>query len=314
MHSEIKRARPALVSVLVITYNEEANIAACLEALRWAAEVFVVDSLSTDRTVEIAKSLGAKVYLHPFESYAKQWNWAFDNLPFAHDWTLIVDADEVIPAPLAEEIGRALAQPENPNDGFYLNRMLIFLGRPLKHGGLFPNWHLRLVKRCQARYEDRPINPHIVLNGATGTLKEPFYHRDNRPLFAWIERQNVYTDLEAEQHLCERFEGGYQSSISARFWGTQPERKRWIRLHVWNRIPLLLRPFFFFLRNYFLKGGFLDGREGFIHHVLWSFWVRFLIDVKILERQRRQGASLGAGNPASDAQPSPQPVAHELDD
>ena len=287
MHSEMEPARPAPVSVLIITYNEEANIARCLESVRWASEVFVVDSFSTDRTVEIAKSLGAKVYLHPFESYAKQWNWAFDNLPFSHEWALVVDADELIPRALAEEIGRVLRQPKNAMDGFYLNREFFFLGRSLRHGGLYPNWHLRLVKRQQARYEVRPINPHIVVNGPTGSLKEPFEHRDNRPVSAWIERHNAYSDLEAEEYFSERFRGGYEASIPARLWGTQPERKRWIKLHVWNRLPLLVRPFLFFFRNYFLKGGFLDGREGFIYHVLWSFWVRFLIDAKIIEREIR---------------------------
>jgi glycosyltransferase involved in cell wall biosynthesis len=275
------------VSVLVITYNEEANIPACLASVRWASEVFVVDSLSTDRTVEIARSLGANVYLHPFESYAKQWNWAFDNLPFSHEWTLVVDADEVIPRALAEEIERALGQPQNAMDGFYLNRKFFFLGRSLRRGGLYPNWHLRLVRRQGARYEVRPINPHIVVDGPTGRLAEPFEHRDNRPLSAWIERHNVYSDLEAEQYFSERFRGGYDASIPARLWGTQPQRKRWIKLHVWNRLPLLLRPFLFFFRNYLLKGGFLDGREGFIYHVLWSFWARFLIDVKIIEREIR---------------------------
>jgi len=139
------------------------------------------------------------------------------------------------------------------------------------------------------RIEERPVNEHAIVDGEVGYLKNPFDHCDNRPLSDWIAKHNRYGDLEAEEYLRERFGEGYPASLPARLWGAQAERKRWLKLRVWNRLPLLLRPFLFFFRNYLLKGGFLDGREGFIYHVLWSFWVRFLIDVKIIERQRRQG-------------------------
>jgi len=287
VHSEMEPARLAPVSVLIITYNEEANIARCLESLRWAGEVFVVDSFSTDRTVEIAKAMGAKVYVHPFEGYARQRNWALDNLPISNQWVLFLDADEQIPPPLAEQIRRVASSPDSHYAGYYLNRRFYFLGRWLKHGGLSPSWILRLFRRQAGRYEDREVNEHVLLTGPAGRLDEPFDHRDNRPLSAWIERHDAYSDLEAEEYFSERFRGGYEASIPASLWGAQPERKRWIKLHLWNRLPLLLRPFLFLLRNYFLKGGFLDGREGFIYHVLWSFWVRFLIDAKIIEREIR---------------------------
>jgi glycosyltransferase involved in cell wall biosynthesis len=276
------------LDVLIITYNEEANIARCLESVRWATEVFVVDSMSTDRTVETAKSLGAKIYLHPFEGYAKQRNWALDSLPFSHDWVLMLDADERIPSALAEEVTQAIRNDGHGQAGFYLNRRHIFLGRFLRHGGLYPTWLLRLYKRQLVRFEERPMNEHAILEGAAGYLSQPFDHHDLRPLSDWVAKHNCYADLEADEYLRERFQGGYQDAIPARFWGKQPERKRWIKLHVWNRLPLLLRPFLFFFRNYFLKGGFLDGKPGFIYHVLWSFWYQFLISVKIIERQRAE--------------------------
>ena len=245
--------------------------------------------------------MGAQVHSHPFEGYSAQRNWALENLPFSHDWVLMLDADERIPPALAKEISQVIADNRQDHAGYYIKFRFFFLGRWLKHGGLYPTWLLRLFRRGHARVENRPLNEHIILEGSSGRLDQPFDHRDQRPLADWISKHNRYADLEAEEFLQEEFQGGYQSTIKVRFWGKQAERKRWIKLKIWNRLPLLVRPFLFFFRNYFLKGGFLDGRQGFIYHVLWSFWVRFLIDVKILERQSRQGiARLNEGRLASE--------------
>jgi glycosyltransferase involved in cell wall biosynthesis len=293
------------ISVFILTRNEVANIAACLQSVAWADEVFVIDSLSTDGTVEVAQSMGAQIYAHPFEGYPQQRNWALDNLPFSHDWILMLDADERIPQALAEEISQVVADNRQNHAGYYIKRRFFFLGRWLKHGGLYPTWILRLFRLGRATVENRPLNEHIILDGDSGYLSQPFDHQDRRPLADWIAKHNRYADLEAEEFLQEKFQGGYQSTIKVRFWGKQAERKRWIKLKIWNRLPLLVRPFLFFFRNYFLKGGFLDGRQGFIYHVLWSFWVRFLIDVKIFERQSRQGiARLNEGRVATDSAPS----------
>jgi len=291
----------APVSVLVLTRNEEANIAECLESLRWAAEVLVVDSLSTDRTAEIAEALGAKVCPHAFAGYADQRNWALENLPFAHDWVLMIDADERIPGALAGEIREVVSRSNDTYSGFYISRRLFFMGRWLRHGGLYPTWLLRLFKRCSARVEERPVNEHVIVNGRVGYLTQPFDHLDRRPLGDWVAKHNRYSDLGADEYLRERFHEGFKTSIQANLRGDQAERKRWMKLRIWDRLPLLLRPFLFFAGNYFGKGGFLDGRAGFIYHVLWSFWARFLTDVKILERQ------LAGGGPQSNALKGGQP-------
>ena len=284
------------VSVVVLTLNEEANIAACLESLSWAAEVFVVDSLSADRTAEIATGLGARVYLHPFDGYARQRNWALDNLPFSSEWVLMLDADERIPSALADEITQVIRNDGDGCAGFYLKYRHIFFGRFLRHGGLYPTWLLRLYKRDHVRYEERPMNEHAILDGAAGYLRNPFDHWDNRPLSDWIAKHDRYANLEAEEYLRERSGAGYQHSIPARLWGTQAQRKRWIKLHIWNRLPLLLRPFLFFFWNYFLRGGFLDGKAGFIYHVLWSFWYQFLISVKIIERKVKDSSPIASSH------------------
>jgi glycosyltransferase involved in cell wall biosynthesis len=278
---------PIPVSVLILTRNEEANIAACLESVRWASEAFVVDSFSTDRTVGIAVNHGAGVCCHGFEGYSAQRNWALDHLPFSNEWVLMLDADERVPGPLAEEIYKVVSGAIRNCGGYYMKRRLFFHGKWLKRGGLYPTWVLRLFRRERVRFEERPMNEHAILRGTASYLHEPFDHQDVKPLSDWIARHNRYAGLEAEEFLQEKMAGGYGSSIAIRFWGNQAERKRWIKLKVWNRLPLLVRPFLFFFRNYFLKLGFLDGKAGFIYHVLWSFWYPFLVSARILEKRYR---------------------------
>lgn len=290
------------VSIVVLTRNEEVNVDLCLRSVSWAFEVFVVDSCSTDRTAEIAERLGAKVFVHPFEGYAKQRNWALDNLPFSNEWVLMLDADEQVPQPLADEIATVLNNKSQKYDGFYIKRRFFFLGKWLKHGGLYPTWILRLFKRHCVRFEERPVNEHAILDGTVGYLEQPFDHRDQKLLSDWISKHNRYADLEAEEFLQEKQTGGYDSSIEVKVWGSQAERKRWVKLKVWNRLPLLARPSLFFVRNYFLKLGFLDGRPGLIYQIMWSFWVRFLIDVKIFERQIEHGSpGVGARKTANNS-------------
>jgi glycosyltransferase involved in cell wall biosynthesis len=298
------------LSVLILTRNEEKNIGDCLRSVTWAAEIFVVDSRSTDQTAEIARSLGAKVYSHAFEGYAKQRNWALDNLPFSFEWVLVLDADERIPAPLAREISLSISNLQNCA-GFYLKPRLFFLGRWLKHGGLYPSWILRLFKRGAGRFDERLMNERILLSGASADLENCFDHKDQRPLSDWIGKHNRYADLEAEEYLQQVSGSGYQDAIPACFWGSQPERKRWIKLHVWNHLPLLLRPFLLFFRNYILLGGFLDGRQGFVYHVLWSFWYPFLISAKVIERQHSRwefAPQQGTSHPDRTELPTPENI------
>lgn len=281
----------APVSVLVLTRNEEANIETCLRSVSWAGEVFVVDSFSNDRTVEIAHSMGARIYRHEFGTCASQWNWALDNLPFSNEWIFILDADERIPQPLAEEITRIATDPAQKCSGFYVKFRLWFMGRWLRHGGLYPTWIIRFFKRNAGRFGRHGASEHLILEGRKGYLQAPFDHCDNKPLSDWIQKHNRYAELEAAEYLRRRGKTNQPLSIAARFGGSQAERKQWIRLKIWNRLPLLLRPCLFFFRNYFLKFGFLDGRPGLIYHVLWSFWVRFLIDVRIFQGQTGQDAA-----------------------
>src|SRR5215813_7353760 len=156
----------ARLAVLIPTLDEELNLPECLDSVSWADQVFVVDSLSRDRTVEIARARGAQVAQHAFENYSRQKNWALDTLPFAHEWVLIVDADERVTTELRAEIEALLARPVHA--GYYVNRRFIFLGTWVRHAGWYPSWNLRLFRHRLGRYDNRAVHEHVVLDGPPG--------------------------------------------------------------------------------------------------------------------------------------------------
>ena len=278
------------VAVVILTFNEQLNLAQALRSVHgWAHEVYVFDSFSADRTVEIARELGAQVMQHRFENYARQRNAALDLLPIRSDWVLFLDADEWLPEALKLEIDALIAS--NPvENGFYLPRRFIWMGRWIRRG-YYPTWILRLFRRGKGRCEDRSVNEHFTVEGATGRLRNDFIHEDLRGVSDWIDKHNRYTTLEAQELFRQRSEQA--GEIDARLFGTQAQRKRWLRHRVFNRMPPLLRPFLYWAYRYVLLGGFLDGREAFIYHFLQALWYQFLIDVKYLEMKWQQARNDG---------------------
>ncbi|MCL5422229.1 MAG: glycosyltransferase family 2 protein [Nitrospirae bacterium] len=267
------------LSVIILTYNEEANIAQVLESVSgWAGKVFVLDSYSTDKTVELARQYECEVYQHPFQDYAKQRNYAIEQLPIDTEWILFLDADEWLTEELKNEIRGVLALSPSEN-GFYIKRRFYWMGKWIKRG-YYPLWLLRLFRKGKASCEHRPVNEHLIVEGKCGYLQNDIIHEDRKGLTEWVARQNRFASLEAGELY-----RGYErhDTLGESFVGSQAERKRWLRHHIWNRMPSLIRPFFYFFYRYIIKGGFLDGKEAFIYHVLQGLWVPFLIDVKYLE-------------------------------
>ncbi|RMG89672.1 MAG: glycosyltransferase family 2 protein [Chloroflexi bacterium] len=267
------------VAVVILTYNEERNLPQALSSVvGWADEVFVFDSFSTDRTVEIAQQMGATVMQHPFENYAQQRNAALDRLPIQSEWILFLDADEWVPQELKDEIREVISSlPEK--DGFYLKRRFIWMGRWIRRG-YYPTWILRLVRRGKGRCEERQVNEHLVVDGPVGYLKHDFIHEDRKGVSEWIAKHVKYAQREAD----ELFRQDHEQEIPARFFGTQAERKRWIRQNIWGRLPPLVRPWFYFFYRLVLRGGFLDGRRAVAYHFLHALWFPMLIDIFYLER------------------------------
>lgn len=282
---------PHTVDLIILTYNEEANVAQALDSVAdWANEIFILDSLSTDRTLDIARQYGCHIVQNTFENYAKQRNYALDHLPIRSEWVLFLDADEWLPDALKQEISTLLAASPEAN-GFYLNRRLIWMGRWIRRG-YYPSWILRLFRYGKGRCEDRAVNEHLIVEGETGQLRNDFMHEDRKGVTDWIAKHNDYATREAQELLNARPEPAYRE-INARLFGTQAQRTRWLRHKIWNRLPLLIRPFFYFFYRYVLAGGFLDGREAFVYHFLHALWYPMLIDLKYLELKQRQQRTSG---------------------
>jgi acetyltransferase-like isoleucine patch superfamily enzyme len=249
-----------LIDVLIITKNEEANIGSCLQALSgWTNKVFVVDSGSTDRTKEIAESYGAEVVHHDWPGFAKQKNWALDTLDFEAPWTLIVDADEVITPTLRKVLEDIAFKPADQEikAGFFINRLTYFLGKPIRHCGYFPNYHLRFFKTGTGRYEEREVHEHIILEGPVGRITTPMLHDDRRGLEHYVAKHNRYSTLESQALLREmRSDKNESESLDP-----GARRRRWAKRTILPKLPFpgLIRFFYMFV----LRAGFLDGWTGF---------------------------------------------------
>jgi glycosyltransferase involved in cell wall biosynthesis len=271
------------LSVLVPTLNEELNLPACLASVAWADEVFVVDSFSSDRTVEIAEQHGATVVQHAWENYSRQKNWALDNMPFRNEWLLIVDADERVTPELRAELEHLLAKSKQPCDGYYVNRKFIFLGHWISHAGWYPSWSLRLFRHRLGRYDDREVHEHIILDGQVGYLQHDLLHEDQRDLEAFVARHNRYSSLEAAARFKVERGAADRARLPVSLLASPVQRKRFLRERIWPAIPA--KPLALFLYMYVLRRGFLDGRAGLALSVFHA-WQEFMVGLKLAELRR----------------------------
>lgn len=268
----------APVSVIILTLNEERNIGECLVSVySWTDDIHVVDSFSIDSTIEIAKKY-AYVHQIPEGHWAHIRNWALKSLPLKYDWVLFLDADERLTEELKREITMVLdGSPEE--NGFYIKRRFIFLGRWLKHGGLYGKV-LRLFRRKCVKYVEFGDSEYAVVEGKVGILKNDMIHDDKKGISQWTAKHLKIADREAERIIEKK---GIELDLVKKSIEVEGKERIRIREKLWDRIHPLLRPYLLFIYTYFLKLGFLDGIEGLIYHSLWSFWYRLLIYVKIRE-------------------------------
>ncbi len=278
------------ISVVVLTYNEEQNIAHCLESVKeWAGEIFLVDSGSTDRTVEIAQRYTDQIYTHEFINYAAQRNWAQTNLPLTYEWVFHLDAGEQVTPELVQAMRSAFAGNIDGINGFLLNRRAIFMGRWIKHGGIYPTYHQRLYRRHYGYCEEREYDQHFKVEGQVVKLQGDIVDEIATDLNSWTLSHARWATAEANEQLRQvESQDRHAKQVTPRLFGSAIERRRWLRQELYGRIPLFVRPFGYFFVRYFLLLGFLDGIEGFIFHFLQGFWFRFYIDAKIWEAKRQQ--------------------------
>ena len=274
------------LAILVLTLDEEANLPRLIESIRPIDHrLFVMDSGSSDRTLDIARDAGAQVFTHAFDDYGSQRNRAQASLPDDVGWVLHLDADEILTTALADEIASLMESPPVDVDGFMLRQRTVFMGRWIKHGGHYPSYHLRLFRPEKGRCEDRLYDQHFLVDGRVERLDNDYIDTVGLPLARWTQRHVKWAELEADEFA--RTNRGV-ARVKPVFWGTPIERRRWLRERLLMRGPLFGRAFILFLYRYFLRLGFLDGKEGLIFHFLQGCWYRFLVDATIFERRTRE--------------------------
>jgi glycosyltransferase involved in cell wall biosynthesis len=279
------------LAVLILTGNEEKNIEKCLASIApLGAQVYIVDSMSTDRTVEIASSLGATVYQRRWTTYADQLNWGLDNCVIETEWVMRMDADEELTPGLVVALRSFLHSPPADITGIYVRRQVHFMGRWIRHGGYYPTWLLRVFRNGRGRCEALAMDEHIVVDsGQTIRIHEDIIDKNNKDLTFWTDKHNRYASREVQDILDKQssLDDPRGVRVKASLAGQQDATRRWVKDRLYLRMPLFVRPFLYFCYRYFLRLGFLDGKQGLIFHFLQGFWYRFLVDAKIYERRIR---------------------------
>lgn len=280
-------------TVIVLTHNEQIHIERCLGSVQpIASRLFVVDSFSTDDTVEIARSFGVEVVQRKWKNYADQFQWAIEQCARESEWLMRMDADEYLEPETREELQQTLAEIPADVDGIYIKRKVLFEGQWIRHGGFYPHILLRIWRAQKGCIEQRWMDEHIVLPpGAKTILLKGHLVDDNlKGITFWIDKHNSYASREAVDLLNGKYPL-FEKDESIKFMDDpQAKSKRVIKEQVYSRLPAGLRAFFYFIYRYFILLGFLDGKKGFLWHFLQGFWYRLLVDVKIMEiEERSQG-------------------------
>jgi glycosyltransferase involved in cell wall biosynthesis len=290
------------LSIIILTKNEELNLATCLESLRsLETEIFIVDSGSTDSTVEIAKSFGCKVVEHPFVNQAQQLNWALANLEISNPWVMRLDADERLTNELAQELAETLPKSLSEVSGYQCKRRVYFMGKWIRHGGYYPTWLLRVWRNGIGTCEQRWMDEHMILSeGKLANLKFDIIDDNRKDLTFWIDKHNRYSDREVQDILSQSFTPDALLAKNDRNdRDEQAKQKRWAKKNLYGRTPLFLRAFLYFLFRYTIKLGFLDGMEGLIFHFLQGFWYRFLVDAKLYQHYKFNSSKQNSSSPNS---------------
>ena len=269
------------LTVVILTYNEEIHIQRCIESvLHYARDIVIIDSHSNDDTVDIAKNLGARVYERSWKNYSDQFQWALDNTSISTEWVMRLDADEYLenPAKLEE-----LPSLSTQISGIFVKRKYFFMGKWIKYGGMYPIYVLRLWRSGKGTIEDRWMDEHIVLSEGESIKLDIDIVDDNKNSVSWwLAKHNSYATREMIDIYNQKFhfipKEKYISDSSS-----QAGRKRGIKENIYNKCPLFLRAFLFFIFRYFFQLGFLDGKRGFCFHFLQCLWYRMIVDLKVFE-------------------------------
>lgn len=274
-----------LIETMIPTFNEAAHIAETVRNALQLGPVFVLDSLSTDGTQELARRAGATVVEHPFENYSRQKNWGLDHLPFKGDWIFILDADERLTPELVDEVNRVV-RSGRAADAYFVNRVVVMMGRCVWHGGMFPSWNLRFFRRGTCRYEDRSVHEHMVFEGRPDYLHELMLHIRRESINDYLDKHIKYADMESDEWVKQKT-GAVQRASAGRLFKDLLRFRIYLRRDVWPSVPL--QPFVRFVYMYICRLGFLDGAAGWhLANLMGTY--EYMIKLMYLEKLERQRA------------------------
>lgn len=275
------------MTVLFTTRNEEVNIERSLQSVHgFADQIFVIDSESEDRTVEIASRFADEVRNLPYE-HGKiiPWifQWGLDNLPIRNEWVLILEADQALTPALRTELAALFARPDIRENGFYIRRRQIFRGKPLRFGGYGGKVLLKLFRRGKGELDPVEQDTRVYVRGAVGRLRAPLEEHNLKEdaILFYLQKHLRYAEAFSREEL-ERRRRNLPWKLKPRLFGTPDERVLWLKTRYY-RMPLYVRPVLYFLYRYFFLLGFLDGKTGFLFHFLQAFWFRLVVDARLEE-------------------------------
>ncbi len=278
------------VTVLILTHNEEQHIQRCIESVKgFASDIVVVDSFSDDLTVDIAKSLGARVFKNSWTNYATQFQWGLDNTDIATEWVMRLDADEYLETN-TEIILKELSKLSVVTTGVYIKRKYYFLGQWIKYGAMYPIYVLRIWRNGTGRIENRWMDEHIVLDHGGSTMLNFDIVDDNKNSVSWwIDKHNSYATREMVDILNNKYSFLPTDNALKTSATSQAKLKRILKEEVYSKLPIFVRPFLYFIYRYIFKLGFLDKKKGFAFHYMQGYWYRSLVDLKVLEAEELIG-------------------------
>lgn len=281
-------------SFVILTFNEEEHLPRLLESIKELnAETFILDSGSTDNTLNICSTYGIKTSFNPFENHPKQWDAALKAFEFHTPWLICLDADQMVTPELYHKLQHFQDSAHLDIDGIYFNRKNYFKGRWLRFGGYYPKYLLKMFRRGKG-YSDlhENMDHRFVVPGKTVTWKKGHILEENlkeNEISFWINKHNRYSDLLAHEEI-ERMNKLRIQTITPNLMGNPDERTAWLK-KLWWKLPRFIRPFFYFTYRMIFQLGILDGRRGILFHFLQGFWFRIIVDVKIEEimKEKRNG-------------------------
>lgn len=271
---------------IILTYNEELHLQRLFNSIKdLNAAICILDSGSTDQTLQIAGRAGAQVKQHEFINHPQQWHHALEGFEIKTPWIIGIDADQILTPELKQQLSDFRDEDYSDINGIYFNRKNYFKGTWIKHGGYFPFYLLKMI-RYDVGYSDlnENMDHRFIVPGKTAVWKKGYLLEENlkeNNIRFWIDKHNRYSDLLAQEEIERRQQLRIQT-IKPLFWGSPDERTAWLK-QLWWRMPLFIRPAIYFIYRYFFRLGILDGRQGFVFHFLQAFWFRLIVDIKIQE-------------------------------